>query len=223
MAKIKIKHIESDLEGLLSFSNPDITLEQYQTPPRFAAEILHLINSTDGITDKAILDLGCGCGILGFGCIRLFAARVIGVDIDDSALAIAIENRDSVGLEENAISFLQKDVLNLTKDDFKGVACFDMAVMNPPFGTKKHANIDTKFVLKGLELAKVVYSIHKSSTRSHWASAITQWNERQGWDIRMQVCLAGKAFKLPRTYKFHKLQEQEITVDLIRFSHEQTS
>lgn len=219
MAKLKIKHIESDLEGLLTFSNPDVKLEQYQTPPRFAAEVIHLIDTLDGIADKTILDLGCGCGILGFGCVRLSAARVIGVDIDGSAIAIAMKNRDSVGLEEDGISFLQKDVLSLKKDDFKSAACFDMVIMNPPFGTKKHMNIDTEFVLKGLELAKVVYSIHKSSTRFHWARAITQWNESRSWDIEMQVCLADKVFKLPRTYKFHKHQEQEIFVDLIRFSH----
>ena len=221
MAKVKIKHIESDLEGLLSFSNPDIKLEQYQTPPRFAAEVIHLINTTDSIANKTILDLGCGCGILGFGCARLSAARVIGVDIDDSAIAIAMENRDNVGLEEDTISFLPKDVLSLVKDDFISVSGFDMVIMNPPFGTKKHTNMDTEFVLKGLELAKVVYSIHKSSTRAHWARAITQWNERRDWDIDMRVCLADKVFKLPRTYKFHKHQEQEIFVDLIRFSHKQ--
>ena len=36
--------------------------------------------------------------------------------------------------------------------------------MNPPFGTR-NAGIDTAFVMKGMENASVVYSLHKTSTR----------------------------------------------------------
>ena len=41
---------------------------------------------------------------------------------------------------------------------------FDTVVMNPPFGTR-NPGIDTAFVLKGLQSANVVYSLHKTSTR----------------------------------------------------------
>jgi predicted RNA methylase len=43
-------------------------------------------------------------------------------------------------------------------------ADFDTVVMNPPFGTR-NTGIDTAFVLKGMEYASVVYSLHKTSTR----------------------------------------------------------
>lgn len=36
--------------------------------------------------------------------------------------------------------------------------------MNPPFGTR-NTGIDTAFVLKGMEYASTVYSLHKTSTR----------------------------------------------------------
>ena len=36
--------------------------------------------------------------------------------------------------------------------------------MNPPFGTR-NTGVDTAFVLKGMEYASTVYSLHKTSTR----------------------------------------------------------
>lgn len=41
---------------------------------------------------------------------------------------------------------------------------FDTIVMNPPFGTR-NTGVDTAFVLKGMEYASTVYSLHKTSTR----------------------------------------------------------
>ncbi len=217
MATVKLKRIEHDLEGLKSFTNPDVRLEQYQTPARFAAELLHYIDIADGIAGKTVLDLGCGCGILGFGCVRLAAAKVVGVDIDDSALSVAIENKEDVGLDDDTILFLNNDVVNIDKSDFSHS---DMVIMNPPFGTKKQPNIDEKFVVKALELADIVYSVHKSSTRHHWGVVAQLWKEKFGWNIKVQTCIAGQPFTIPRMYKFHKKQEQEVLVDLMRFCHQ---
>ena len=45
MKKLKIKNIESYLQGVDSFQKPNIELEQYQTPPRIAAEILSIMEN----------------------------------------------------------------------------------------------------------------------------------------------------------------------------------
>lgn len=43
---------------------------------------------------------------------------------------------------------------------------FDTVIMNPPFGTKKNAGVDIQFLKAAITLArKVVYSLHKTSTR----------------------------------------------------------
>lgn len=41
---------------------------------------------------------------------------------------------------------------------------FDTIVMNPPFGTR-NTGIDTIFLLNAMKNARVVYSLHKTSTR----------------------------------------------------------
>lgn len=48
--------------------------------------------------------------------------------------------------------------------DIKYYKDFDTVLMNPPFGTRNNG-IDTAFVLKGMQHASVVYSLHKTSTR----------------------------------------------------------
>ncbi|ERG88840.1 MAG: methyltransferase small domain protein, partial [halophilic archaeon J07HX5] len=49
------------------FSNPRAALEQYRTPPRLAAEIVHLADLQDDIAGRTVLDLGCGTGMLALG------------------------------------------------------------------------------------------------------------------------------------------------------------
>ena len=41
---------------------------------------------------------------------------------------------------------------------------FDTVLMNPPFGTR-NAGIDAEFVTRGMQNARTVYSLHKTSTR----------------------------------------------------------
>jgi hypothetical protein len=41
---------------------------------------------------------------------------------------------------------------------------FDTILMNPPFGTR-NTGIDSQFLIKAMSNAKVVYSLHKTSTR----------------------------------------------------------
>jgi predicted RNA methylase len=64
--KIKLKHLIEYLEEIETFAEPKEELEQYQTSPKIAAEMLHYIsNNVDDFSNKRILDLGCGTGILG--------------------------------------------------------------------------------------------------------------------------------------------------------------
>lgn len=222
MARVTKKQLESDLQDLSTFSKPNLDLEQYQTPPNLAADVLNIINLSEkrgAINGKVILDLGCGCGILGFGCIRLNAKFVLGVDIDASAIAVAIDNREEIGLDPEVIAFIERDVSKLSRDDLPPNTEFDMIIMNPPFGTKSKEKADTMFVEKGLELVNVVYSMHKSSTRSYWKGTIPKmWKEKHSWNVNVEVLLEGLWFKIPNIHNFHRHKEQYILIDLIKFT-----
>ena len=201
----KLRSLESDLSQLTYFTSPNFKLEQYQTPPRLAAEILHAIDSNcEYIEGKVVLDLGCGTGILGLGCARLGASRVIGVDIDPEAVEVAKRNASDVGLSSN-ISFLTKDVKEL--DSTTDIPLdIDLVVMNPPFGTKSAIHMDYEFVQKGLQFAGMVFSLHKSSTRKFWQNTV---------DWKVKVLNPDIQFPIEREFKFHKKELQFISVDLL--------
>lgn len=44
------------------------------------------------VTDKSVVDIGCGSGILGIIAAKLGARKVVGIDIDENAVTIAAEN-----------------------------------------------------------------------------------------------------------------------------------
>lgn len=48
---------------------------------------------------EMVLDMGCGCGVLGFVASRLGAARVVGCDISETSVRVAEENARRLGLE----------------------------------------------------------------------------------------------------------------------------
>lgn len=207
-----MKRLESDLESLEVFEEPKLFLEQYHTPPRVAAEMLHLIEMDTGLSGKTVLDLGCGCGILGLGCVNCGAKKVLGVDIDKDAVNIAERNRDDVGVSSDVISFLVRDVSKLQKEDLpEDLRTFDVVVTNPPFGTRC-PNIDHLFIQKGLELSNVVYSIHKSTRRKSMIEKAKQMG------VSIAFIFENLKFPLPATYSFHKLDTHCIVVDVAKFT-----
>jgi len=138
-------------------------LEQYQTDPEIAAEILWFAGFIKDISGKVIVDLGCGTGILGIGALLLGAKQVIFVDIDENAVETAKENIAFVE-EELGVKLGRKAkfvVEDIKKFKAKNV---DLVVQNPPFGVKvKHA--DKIFLEKAMELSPVIYSLHKIESR----------------------------------------------------------
>ena len=204
----KIKRIVSVLQEVKSFESPLVSLEQHQTPPELAAELLALIYSYDDIQDKVVLDLGCGTGIFGLGCVYLGASRVIGVDVDPAAIDLARQNAEELELsqkDDQKISFIVGDVTRLTTGDdrLKGI---DTVIMNPPFGTKKEIHIDYEFVHIALQFANKVYSLHKSSTRKFWEKKVN-WN--------VTVLKKDIPFCISKTFKCHKEKEGYTHVDLL--------
>ena len=150
------KELAVRLSMVKGFENPEMREEQYMTPSEIASEILWNACFRGHIERKVIVDLGCGTGILGIGCMLLGAKKVYFVEKDSKALEICRENVKSIlGKPEN------EEYIEGSIEKFNTKV--DTALCNPPFGTKKR-HADAEFLKKALETAKVSYSFHKSST-----------------------------------------------------------
>ncbi len=90
--------------------------------------------------------------------------------------------------------------------------CVDTVLINPPFGTKGNPGIDIGFLRVGCRLARnVVYSFHKTSTRSFILQKV-----RRQWNMQCDV-VAQMKFDIPATYKFHKVDGAvDVAVDLLK-------
>nr|SVE79706.1 EOG090X0BVL [Daphnia magna] len=208
---MKRKELEQHLQELDGFSKPKILLEQYETRAHIAACMLHTIESAYGdLCQKTVLDLGCGCSVLGVGSVLLGASYVLGVDIDEEALQISNSNINQ--LELNEVDLLHADV-KIIPLLLGGNTKFDTVVMNPPFGTKHNKGLDSLFLEIGLQCLSdkgVLYSLHKSSTRDYFH------RKAPSWKVEARV-LAELRYDLPATYKFHNKTSVDIEVDFWRF------
>ncbi|VDN07554.1 unnamed protein product [Thelazia callipaeda] len=218
---MKKKHLESFLSAIETFQNPKVRLEQYSTGIELAEAILSSIYDEECIDNCAVADLGCGCGILLLGAVKLGARYGVGVEIDEEAIKICRNNLKHCQLE-NCVDIICLDV---TKNITALMPVFDTVIMNPPFGTKNNAGfdfavnlgIDLQFVEAGFSLLKQggkLFSLHKSSTRHH----IKKFADRKKKRGISGECIAELVWDLPATYVYHKRQSVDIQVDLWRFS-----
>ncbi|ORX60469.1 S-adenosyl-L-methionine-dependent methyltransferase [Hesseltinella vesiculosa] len=205
---MKLKELESILQDCEVFSDPKIQFEQYPTTAHLAARMLYTADTVyDDIEDKAVGDLGSGCGILSIAACILGAGYNVGFDIDPDAVAIARENCEEFETEVDfVLTDLSADVCAL--DRFKGR--LDTIIMNPPFGTK-NKGVDMVLLKKAVETAnRAVYSLHKTSTREHILKKAKEWG------VECEV-IAEMKFDVPMMYKFHKKKSVDIAVDFLRF------
>lgn len=72
--------------------------------------IQHLLKNN--LTEKSVMDVGCGTGILSIAAYKLGAKSVIGFDIEDWTVENAIENKALNGIED--IQFLESTIQDLT-------------------------------------------------------------------------------------------------------------
>ena len=183
------------LEKLENFSNPELELEQYQTPPLLAAEILHFAYM-QGDLDDSVQDLGCGTGILAIGAKLLGARKVIGYDMDQKALETAKRNARKLGVE---VEFVLSDITDITEH-------VKTTVMNPPFGARVKGK-DRPFLLSALRTSKVIYSIHNRGSLAFIQKFIKPAVITHSYVAK---------FPIKRTFDFHKKEREVIEVEIYR-------
>jgi putative methylase len=198
----KIRLSKRQLEILLGkvkiLEKPSLKLEQYPVSSEAASELLYMAGFEHNDLEGRVIDLGAGTGRLAIGAVLMGAKEVVGIDIDDQALAIAEANADAAGVQ---VEWVQSDI---EKVDGRFVA----VIMNPPYGTRT-SHADTQFLEKAFQLAPVVYSIHKSSTREFLFEFVT----RSGWQVDQ---VRSMRMEIPHLFEFHEKKRATVEVDLYR-------
>ena len=67
---MKLKNLVAELQGVQTWREPKVELEQYPTPPDVAAHMLFAADAQGDLKDALVADLGCGGAILGIGATR---------------------------------------------------------------------------------------------------------------------------------------------------------
>jgi len=192
------RQLEIQLGKLKILQTPKLGLEQYPISPEVAAELLYMAGFEHRDLQGEIIDLGTGTGRLAIGAAIMGSQKVVGVDIDKKAIALARENARATGVQ---VEWVVSDVAEV-------VGRYDTVIMNPPYGTRS-PHLDVRFLERAFELAPVSYSIHKSSTREYLNGVISKKNRRVD-------ALRNMTLSIPHLFPFHNKKWNNVEVDLYR-------
>lgn len=197
------KRIISFVDKIDSFKSPKVQLEQYSLPSDLIAFILIL--ASDDTTGQNVVDLGCGTGRFTLPLKKFFSNRILGVDIDPSAINVLsqlIKRYDlMIDLLITSVEFLEP--ANWGRK-------FQTTLMNPPFGTKRR-KLDMVFLRQASKFSQIVISIHKSNPRT-W-NLINDLAIQRG---KKATRLATVTYPLFPSFHFHRRKKHFISIDIIR-------
>ncbi|MBT4804999.1 methyltransferase [Candidatus Woesearchaeota archaeon] len=197
------KDLEVQLSKLKNFSEPSLELEQYATPDTIAADWIWQMALRGEVAGKTFLDAASGPGIIGIALLLMGAKKIYFVDMDESAMKLCMDNYNQIK-EEYEIGEAEFIINDISLFDEE----VDITVQNPPFGTKtEHA--DKKFLEKAFSVSKVVYSMHKYSTKA-FVEAIAK-------DFKFEITNFWRYdFPIKATFMHHKKPVKMVDVGLWR-------
>lgn len=191
------------LESLDDFAEPSAALEQYLTPPEIAAHVCHLA-SLQGDLERPIVDLGTGTGMLAIGGTLAGADRVVGVDVDAGALALARENAARVDAAA-AIDWVRGDVTR------HPLSIANATVLsNPPFGAQRgNRHADREFLETARTIADVSYTIHNERSQSF----VESFAADEGGEVTHGF---RATFPIAKRFDFHTDAETTLEAEVFR-------
>ncbi|WP_459884306.1 METTL5 family protein [Halostagnicola bangensis] len=206
------------LEGVADFREPSADLEQYLTPAEVAAHICHFASLQGDLADETVVDLGTGTGMLAIGAGLCDADRVVGIDTDPDALALARRNEQSVltGHSVDGVSSEESMVrtpLEWVRGDVTRppLSVTDATVLsNPPFGAQRgNRHADRDFLETTRSIAKTSYTIHNEGSQ--------EFVESYASDAGGTVTHAFRAtFSLDNRLAFHTDDSRELEAEVFR-------
>jgi len=197
--------LETQLAVVAGFENPRIDLEQYPTPPGLAAHVVHVADLNGDVEGRTVLDLGTGTGMLALGAALRGPARVVGVELDRSALETARENRLRVGTT-TPIHWVHADVTHLPLCPSEPTT----VVMNPPFGAQDgNSGADRGFLAAAADVADVSYSIHNAGSREF----VDAFAADNGGEVTHAFAAE---FELSRQFDFHDEERRDVDTEVYR-------
>ncbi len=199
---MKKRSFERLLNTIPPIAHPKIEFEQYTSPVHLVSRLLWIAEFTYGdISGKDVLDLGAGTGRLGIGAALLGARQVILVDIDPDVLIVGLKSASRLGVRDVV------DAVCCDVDSVYGLRT-DTVVQNPPFGVHRRG-ADLRFLARAVEVAKVVYSIHKFSTLDYVRNFVLKMG------LRCEVLFKEEVI-IPHMYLFHSRERHRVEVVAIR-------
>lgn len=215
MRGLSKRHLVATLEQAKGFdqATAKLHLEQYPTDAGAAVELAYIAGFMHGdVKGRVVLDLGTGTGRLAIAMLFFGAATAIGIEIDDDAARLAVENAVAFGFHD-ALHVIQADVMDLATLVRGTTVDGCTIVMNPPFGIQGPRGADMRFLETAMAFppAGTIYSMHLSADRSR--DHITARIAAAGW-ITSEVHQVPVI--LPRLYDFHVEKRKEIQVDVYR-------
>jgi predicted RNA methylase len=192
------RQLEIQISKLKILEKPKLKLEQYPISSQAAGELLYMAGFDHNDLNGRVIDLGTGTGRLAIGAALMGSKHVVGVDIDEDALALARLNAEEVGV---GVEWIHSDI-----DKVRGP--YDSVIMNPPYGTRA-VHADVNFLRKALQIAPTVYSIHKTSTRDH----LNKFVQKSGAEITETRSMS---MEIPHLFGFHTKKWKSVEIDLYR-------
>ena len=130
------------------------------SPRRIDAGTLTMLDCVDFVSGDRVLDLGCGCGVVG-----ITAAKIIGEEnvflFDVDAMAVQISKRNAEANALPDLSVTQSDGFR----DFRETG-FTKILCNPPYHTD--FSVARHFILKGFDRLKIGGEMWFVTKRDKW-------------------------------------------------------
>ncbi|QLC34491.1 methyltransferase [Halarchaeum sp. CBA1220] len=198
--------LEQRLAAVEGFRDPDVTREQYPTPAALAAHLIHTAD-LQGDLSGVVVDLGTGTGMLALGAALRRPSRVVGVDVDPGALAVARENERRLS-PPRSVAWVRGDATRLPLS----VGADPTVVMNPPFGAQygnRHA--DRRFLATAADLGGVSWSVHNGGSREFVESFAADEGGTVTHAFAAELDLANQ-------YDFHTAEREALDVEVFRIT-----
>ena len=201
------KHLAIELSKLTPHPQHSANLEQYATEGDLAAFFVLAVDQLDSLTNKTIVDIGAGNGILGIGCGIVGASNVILIEADSTVAKVAIQNSTKV-MAKYSVNINTINCMVGVDESPKEFPC-DIVIMNPPWGFQ-NSKADRPLLEYGFELQpKSMYVLHSAK-----ATHLEELGKSYGYENEI---VFESNFRLPAKYSHQRRKMGETEVKCWRF------